>query len=145
MVHEVLRMHPPLWETTRVVSLLYQLLGAHPLILILDWAAGDDIIPLRVPVRTTDNKLVDRVSTVAGQTVSFAIRTVNRSMSIWGVDAKEFKPQQWLDKGGTQGKAREIQGYRHLLTFSDGPRTCLGRGFALAEFKVRKCISCVVL
>jgi len=32
-------------------------------------------------------------------------------------------------------RAKEIQGHRHILTFSDGPRTCLGRSFALAEFK----------
>jgi cytochrome P450 len=67
---------------------------------------------------------------------------VNRSTSIWGADAKEFKPQRWLDEGGTPEKAKEIQGYRHLLTFADGSRTCLGRGFALAEFKVRESISC---
>ncbi|KIM75167.1 hypothetical protein PILCRDRAFT_29967, partial [Piloderma croceum F 1598] len=115
VVHEVLRMHPPLWETTGV-------------------AADNDIIPLSVPVRTTDNKLVDRISIVAGQTVSVAIHTVNCSTSIWGADAKEFKPQRWVDEGGAQGKAKEIQGYCHLLTFTDGPRTCLGRAFALAEF-----------
>ena len=34
------------------------------------------------------------------------------------------------------GRAAEIQGYRHLLTFASGPRACLGRNFALVEFKV---------
>ena len=29
-----------------------------------------------------------------------------------------------------------MQGHRHLLTFSDGPRTCLGKTFAVTEFKV---------
>ena len=37
---------------------------------------------------------------------------------------------------GVVGKAKEIVGHRHILTFSDGPRTCLGKGFALANFKV---------
>jgi hypothetical protein len=37
---------------------------------------------------------------------------------------------------GSFGRAKEIQGYRHILTFSDGPRICLGKSFALAEFKV---------
>jgi len=34
---------------------------------------------------------------------------------------------------GLSDRARQIQAYRHLLTFVDGPRMCLGRGFA--EFK----------
>ncbi|KAH0826177.1 hypothetical protein J3R83DRAFT_5601 [Lanmaoa asiatica] len=36
---------------------------------------------------------------------------------------------------GIPAKAKEIQGHRHLLTFVDGPRTCLGKNFALTEFK----------
>lgn len=62
---------------------------------------------------------------------------MNRSTSFWGPDAKEFKPERWLDdESGVPEKAKEVQGYHHLLTFVDGPRTCLGKGFALAEFKV---------
>jgi cytochrome P450 len=38
--------------------------------------------------------------------------------------------------GGVNLKAKEIVGHRHILTFSDGPRTCLGKGFALVNFKV---------
>ncbi|KIM79200.1 hypothetical protein PILCRDRAFT_10611 [Piloderma croceum F 1598] len=116
VVHEVLRLHAPLWQTNRV-------------------AAEDDIIPLSVPIQTADDKTVDRVSIAAGQAITVPIRTVNRSISIWGADAKEFKPQRWLEEGGIQEKAVEIRGYRHLLTFVDGPRTCLGKGFALTEFK----------
>ena len=37
---------------------------------------------------------------------------------------------------GSNLKAKEIVGHKHILTFSDGPRTCLGKGFALANFKV---------
>jgi cytochrome P450 len=64
------------------------------------------------------------------------IRTINRSTSIWGPDAKEFKPQRWLEEGNIHGKAKDVAGYRHLLTFGDGPRVCLGRSFALTSFKV---------
>lgn len=70
---------------------------------------------------------------------------MNRSESIWGPDAKEMKPERWLtddgklvSDGGLTDKAKEVQGYHHLLTFVDGPRTCLGRHFALAEFKVNQ-------
>ena len=140
VVHEVLRFHPPVWQTVLVVRNFFLSAKCYLLILTLDQAAEDDIIPLSAPLQTADNKIVDRVSIAAGQTVAVPIRTINRSTSIWGADAKEFKPQRWLEEGGPQGKAKEVQGYRHLLTFVDGPRACLGRGFALAEFKVCKFI-----
>ncbi|KAG2046590.1 hypothetical protein BDR06DRAFT_1014587, partial [Suillus hirtellus] len=47
----------------------------------------------------------------------------------------EFKPDRWLTEDGISGKAKEVQGHRHLLTFVDGPRTCLGKDFAIVEFK----------
>ena len=96
----------------------------------------DDIIPLSVPLQTADNNTVDRISIAAGQFVSVPIRTINRSVSIWGPDAKEFKPQRWLDEDGIPASAKEITTYRHLLTFVDGSRACLGKTFALTEFKV---------
>lgn len=62
---------------------------------------------------------------------------MNRSEDIWGPDAKEFKPERWLNgDSGINGKAKDIQGYHHILSFIDGPRMCLGRAFATAEFKV---------
>ena len=64
------------------------------------------------------------------------VRSVNRSTNLWGTDAKEFRPQRWLEEVGIQGEANSLPGYRHLLTFGDGPKMCLGRSFALAEFKV---------
>jgi cytochrome P450 len=69
--------------------------------------------------------------------VSIPIRAINRSSKFWGPDAKEFKPERWIEEGGIQGNAKDIQGHRHLLSFSDGPKTCLGKSFALATFKVR--------
>lgn len=63
---------------------------------------------------------------------------MNRSVSVWGVDAKVFRPQRWLEEE-IPVRAQQIQGHRHLLTFLDGPRTCLGKNFALTEFKVSLC------
>lgn len=63
---------------------------------------------------------------------------MNRAEVLWGPTAKEFEPERWLEADSlTLTRAQEIQGHKHILTFSDGPRTCLGRSFALAEFKVR--------
>lgn len=61
---------------------------------------------------------------------------MNRSTTLWGPDAKEFKPERWIGEQGIPAAAKDVQGHRHLLTFIDGPRTCLGKGFAITEFKV---------
>ncbi|KAF7976119.1 hypothetical protein HWV62_7559 [Athelia sp. TMB] len=116
VVHEALRLHAPLWETIRI-------------------SAADDIIPLSEPVKAANGQMVDRISVITGQEVLIPIRMINRSYDIWGPDAKEFKPERWLNEDGFPAKVKLVSGHRHLLTFSDGARTCLGKTFALAEFK----------
>ncbi|KAI0640544.1 cytochrome P450 [Trametes meyenii] len=116
VVHEILRIHPPLAVTQRV-------------------AAKDDVIPLSQPLRLPNGTLTDHVAVAAGQYVTVPITAINTSASFWGADAHEFRPERWLTDEGVPKRAQEVQGHRHLLTFVDGPRMCLGRGFALAEFK----------
>ncbi|GLB33170.1 putative cytochrome p450 [Lyophyllum shimeji] len=114
VVHEVLRLHPPVSDTSRV-------------------ATEDDIIPLSTPVVTTSGEIVSTVVVKKGTIVAAPIRAINRSEAFWGPSAKEFEPERWLDDADIP--AKQIQGHRHILTFSDGARICLGRNFALAEFK----------
>ncbi|KAG2085843.1 cytochrome P450 [Suillus cothurnatus] len=116
VVHEILRLHPPLGEFIRL-------------------AAADDIIPLSEPVRTVSGEMTDSISIAKGTLITIPGSSINRSSAIWGSNAKEFKPDRWLSENGISGKAKEVQGHRHLLTFVDGPRTCLGKDFAIAEFK----------
>ncbi|PCH41707.1 cytochrome P450 [Wolfiporia cocos MD-104 SS10] len=116
VVHETLRLHPPVRETTRQ-------------------ATADDIIPLSIPMRIATGELTSQIAIAKGQIVTVPIQCMNRATAFWGPNAKEFIPERWLTDDGIPGRAQEIQGHRHLLTFVDGPRICLGRGFALAEFK----------
>ncbi|KAG0695671.1 cytochrome P450, partial [Suillus ampliporus] len=80
--------------------------------------------------------MTDRISVAKGTLISISARVINRSFAIWGPDTKQFKPERWLAEEGISGKAKEVQGHRHLLTFVDGLRMCLGKYFAIAEFKV---------
>ncbi|KAJ7886211.1 cytochrome P450 [Mycena olivaceomarginata] len=114
IVLEVLRMHPALSKTPRVAS-------------------QDDVIPLGTPIVTASGETVSSITVAKGTIIVEPIRTINRSEALWGSDAKEFKPSRWFTD--ITSPAKELQGYRHLLTFHDGPRTCLGKTFALAEFK----------
>ena len=101
-------------------------------------AAEDDVLPLSTPLRTADGRIVDSVTVPKGSIVLVPAHAVNRSVTLWGADAKEFKPERWLSPHGIPKAAQEVQGHRHLLTFADGPRICIGRHFALAEFKVSR-------
>ncbi|KAH7881865.1 cytochrome P450 [Phlebopus sp. FC_14] len=116
VVHECLRVHPPVTEFTRM-------------------AAEDDVIPLSEPVRTKSGQIVDNITVARDTLITINFSCINRSAAIWGTDAKVFRPERWLNEEGIPKKVQEVQGHRHLLTFADGPRTCLGKGFALAEFK----------
>ncbi|KAG8214359.1 cytochrome P450 [Butyriboletus roseoflavus] len=105
-------------------------------------AIEDDVIPLSEPVRTKTNQLVDSLTIAKDTLVTVSLESMNRSAAMWGEDAKMFRPSRWLEgmhgQDGIPTKAKEIQGHRHLLTFVDGPRTCLGKNFAVMEFKVCK-------
>ena len=50
---------------------------------------------------------------------------INKSKHLWGEDAREFKPERWLQgKDAANGGAETLA----FLTFGHGPRGCIGRG-----------------
>ncbi|KAF9255629.1 cytochrome P450 [Marasmius fiardii PR-910] len=120
VVHETLRLHPPISETTRI-------------------AAESDVLPLSTPIIAKDGQELTSLAIPKGTTITSPISSLNRSELLWGKRAKEFIPERWIN--GLEQKevipvnAKSIKGHRHILTFSDGPRICLGRNFALSEFK----------
>jgi len=116
VTREVLRLHPAVPANGRA-------------------CVKDDVIPLSEPITLPSGKQTDRITIAAGTELMIPIKVIHRSRAIWGEDAHEFKPERWIDEQGLARKAKELQGWGHLLTFIDGPRTCLGRGFAVAEFK----------
>ncbi|RXW15841.1 hypothetical protein EST38_g10013 [Candolleomyces aberdarensis] len=117
VTQEVLRMHMPVDNLLRETQ-------------------QDDVVPLSKPIHTSTGELVSELVVAKGQAVHIPIGFINNSEEIWGPDVKEFKPERWLDPDTTlTGDAKAIQGHHHIMTFSDGPRFCLGRHFALANFK----------
>ncbi|KAJ7066474.1 cytochrome P450 [Mycena amicta] len=116
VVLETLRMHPPLAGTTRI-------------------ADTDDILPISEPITLPDGEVVDSIVVAKGAVVTASIQHMNQSERFWGPDAKEFKPERWLTLDEDPLRAKEIIGHKHIITFSEGPRVCLGKHFALAEFK----------
>jgi cytochrome P450 len=74
-------------------------------------------------------------TTILGQFMPKGTRIViapwatNRCSKLWGDDAHLFKPDRWLSEGG-HGGAESKYGF---LSFLQGPRACIGQGFAKAE------------
>jgi cytochrome P450 len=101
----------------------------------------DDVVPLHEPVTTTTGETVNSIVIPKGTLIVVPIHVLNTLETYWGEDSTAFKPERWseLESGIKEvpGRINELRGYRHLMTFFDGPKTCLGKGFALTEFKAR--------
>lgn len=104
---------------------------------LLQQSLSEDVIPLGEPLVTATGEVVDSIKIGAGVPITVPTRAINRSEAVWGSDAKEFKPERWLDEAQLPSAVKEMPGYHHILSFIDGPRICIGRLFAVAEFKVR--------
>ncbi|KAG1897013.1 cytochrome P450 [Suillus fuscotomentosus] len=117
VVNEVLRLHAPVKEISRS-------------------AMQEDVIPLSEPLRTAAGDFTESICIPKGTVIVVPFAALNCSVSLWGPDAKAFRPSRWFEGDeGTLGARETLHGYRHLMTFGDGARMCLGRLFALAEFK----------
>ncbi|KAL4079875.1 cytochrome P450 [Scleroderma yunnanense] len=116
VVHEIFRLHPAALDITRM-------------------AKEDDVIPLSQPVRTKSGEVVHSLFVARGTFFCVPIIFLSHSDAIWGPGAKDFRPERWLERDGITKHAQEFQGYHHLLSFGDGPKTCLGKLFAIAEVK----------
>ncbi|WPH02622.1 cytochrome P450 78A3 [Acrodontium crateriforme] len=69
-----------------------------------------------------------------GMTIILCPWAINTSPELWGEDAKEFKPERWLDAEGRYNKSGSADSNYSFLTFLHGPRSCIGQKFAEAEF-----------
>ncbi|RKK17843.1 hypothetical protein BFJ63_vAg2812 [Fusarium oxysporum f. sp. narcissi] len=64
-----------------------------------------------------------------GTRIVIAPWATNRCSKLWGSDAHLFKPDRWLGESA-HGGAESKYGF---LSFLQGPRACIGQGFARAE------------
>lgn len=100
-------------------------------------AYEDDVVPLSEPILDAQGNSIDCIYIPKGTIVRIPTAIVGRSKGLWGDNAQKFVPDRWLNNNDISVSGENgIQGYRRLLAFSDGPRTCPGKGMALVEFKV---------
>ncbi|KAL5198523.1 hypothetical protein ABZP36_002035 [Zizania latifolia] len=66
-----------------------------------------------------------------GTILTIPIATIHRDKDVWGDDADEFRPKRFEN-----GVSRAANHPNALLSFSSGPRACIGQNFAMIEAKV---------
>ncbi|KAJ5166681.1 uncharacterized protein N7482_005462 [Penicillium canariense] len=96
-----------------------------------------------------------RETTIAGKTspkgttIALCPQAINRNPEFWGETADQFLPERWIDidekierqilnkHGGASTNFAQIK-------FLHGPRACIGKDFAKAEFRcaVAGCLGC---
>ncbi|KAM0753089.1 cytochrome P450 [Meredithblackwellia eburnea MCA 4105] len=64
----------------------------------------------------------------AGTILSVPSYSIHHLESVWGPDAREYRPERWLEDAE---KAKELE--KALNIFSVGPRSCVGRNVAMME------------
>ncbi|KAG6827437.1 hypothetical protein H0H92_011792 [Tricholoma furcatifolium] len=78
------------------------------------------------------------VTIPVGTTLFVSIAGSNRLESVWGPDAKEWKPERWLADvhSASNSRARLPGIYSGMMTFLGGGRSCVGYKFAQVEMKI---------
>jgi len=96
-----------------------------------------------VPVNTlraeTDDVLPDGTALQAGWFVAYNSYGMGRMESIWGRDAREYRPERWLNPA--DGTFRPDSPFR-FVAFHAGPRLCLGKEMAYIQMK--SIVACVL-
>jgi cytochrome P450 len=89
-------------------------------------------VPLTIREASTNGSTVLGQPIPKGMLIFITPWAVNKSTELWGEDAGEFKPDRWMGPGraNTGGASSNYA----FLTFLHGPRSCIGQGFAKAEY-----------
>ncbi|KAF5370377.1 hypothetical protein D9758_006897 [Tetrapyrgos nigripes] len=95
-------------------------------------ATKDDVLPLQTPITTPDGRTITEIPIRRGQIIVLPIIAINRLDAIWG-DGLAFRPERWLEPLPNQSLLPH--GYGNTLTFSEGPRNCVG--FRLGIFQLK--------
>ncbi|KAL0577419.1 hypothetical protein V5O48_004585, partial [Marasmius crinis-equi] len=101
-------------------------------------AVRDDVIPLEFPIKDElSGRVRHEVEVKAGSLIDIPVRDgINVNKAIWGPGAEEFSPERWMNPGQLPESVSLIRAQGHILTFGDGSKVCLGRSFAIGEFKI---------
>lgn len=104
-------------------------------------AVASEILRLMPSVHTTRREAVQDTTVEIypipqGSHMVISGWVCNRLEHEWGEDAEEFMPDRWLDTGRSAGSGIGVDNKFAFHSFSHGARSCIGHGFARAEFLI---------
>lgn len=87
-------------------------------------------IPANIREANQDVVLCDGTFIRKGTTVNFPSYALGRMEWVWGPDARQFRPERWIDDA--TGKVISVSPYKFNV-FLAGSRVCMGKGLAIAQ------------
>ncbi|KAI5123946.1 hypothetical protein M0805_006360 [Coniferiporia weirii] len=114
VIRETLRVIPPVHSSIRV-------------------AMQDNEIPTSEAIKMRDGSVRYGIKIRKGQFVHIPVESMNVDKGVWGQDSWNFDPDRW---DNLPAAVLEQPGlYNHILSFSAGPRSCIGMRFSIIEMK----------
>jgi cytochrome P450 len=117
VTREILRLVPPVHSSLRV-------------------ATQDDVMPTSFPVEMRNGSVLQGgqgMKVSKGTLVHVPVEAFNLDKGIWGDDAWDFNPDRWDDLPEAALNLPWL--FSNTLTFSAGPRSCIGMRFSIIEIK----------
>ncbi|KAF9269922.1 cytochrome P450 [Marasmius fiardii PR-910] len=109
VIKETLRLHPPINENHHQAAVTVS-------------------VPLSSPLPgSSESQIVIPKGTI----IAIPVNVIHTDPAVYGCDAHLFKPERWMER-----QKLGIRNEREIFAFSEGPRACIGRDFALTEIKV---------
>ncbi|KAI4717520.1 cytochrome P450 monooxygenase [Aureobasidium sp. EXF-10727] len=102
-------------------------------------AVMNEVLRVYTPVPATF-RVAQRDTTICNQFVPKGTMVLTSSVgtnhlpTLWGNDCDEFNPDRWLDESGRANTSGGAESNYANMTFSHGPRGCIGASFAKGEF-----------
>lgn len=127
VTREGFRLYPP---STRNEKVAEKYVALYICVCIkLKWLSffSDDILPLAVPIKGANGKMITHIPIKAGQVIHIPSIALNRLDSAWG-DGDAFRPERWLEGKPGMGLPDSTHlpgGWSSLFTFLVGPRSCI--------------------
>ncbi|KAI0653691.1 cytochrome P450 [Cubamyces menziesii] len=100
-------------------------------------ARTDVVLPLSKSIHGIDGTEMDSIYVPKDTLIFVAVQASNVNPDLWGADAREWRPERWLEplpEAITEAKIPGI--YSNLMTFWGGGRSCIGFIFSQLEMKV---------